>query len=211
MERHAMKSEFADLNRPGAASGFTLIELMVVIAIMGVIFTLVVPVVSSILDSNSLTVAAQMAADQISLGRQIASARNRTVEVRIIMLPHPTGGGSDYSAIQLWVNNAANTMQPATRLARFPQAIAFSQNANFSKLLSSGSTGTITSAGSNEAYTSFQISPAGVVSANGATLAMSDTYLAIVSSRFASNPSLPPNYALVQINPNTGTPKVYRP
>lgn len=208
MECHAMNPVPIAFPR---SRGFTLIELAVAMAVAATLFALAAPAVSSLLEGGSLSGAAQLAADQISLGRQLAAAQNRTVEVRIAQLPRETGGVAFYDAIQLWANDGSNTMRPLTRLTWLPREVVFSQHAAFSPLCFSGSAGTMPYAGASAAYVAFQISPAGMVSAGGSIPAMKETCLALVPSRFASNDALPPNYAVLQINPNTGTPKVYRP
>jgi uncharacterized protein (TIGR02596 family) len=209
-----MRSEPADLKcSNGTSRAFSLTELLVVVAIMATILTLAVPSTSSILENSNLTMAAQAVADQISLARQIASTKNKTVEVRIIMMSMTASTGSNYNAVQLWTSNAVGVMKPAASLVRLPQTTAISQNAKLSKLLSVATTGTISNSGpiTDAAYAALHIGPSGTVSASGSTPAMANTYLAVVPLRLASRDSLPSNYAIVQINPKTGTPKVFRP
>src|SRR5207249_8609983 len=63
--------------------GFTLAELMVVLAIVGALATLVTPALSSYARTATLQAAARELATSINLGRQIAISRNTTVCVEV--------------------------------------------------------------------------------------------------------------------------------
>ena len=63
--------------------GFTLVELMVILAIAGVLATLAAPTLSSYARAAALQAAARQLATSINLGRQIAISRNTTVCVEV--------------------------------------------------------------------------------------------------------------------------------
>jgi type II secretion system protein H len=65
------------------ARGFTIAELVVVLAIAGVLATLVAPALSSYARTVTLQAAARELATSINLGRQIAISRNTTVCVEV--------------------------------------------------------------------------------------------------------------------------------
>jgi len=78
------------------ARGFTLAELMVVLAITGVLATLVAPTLLSYARTAALQAAARELATSINLARQIAISRNTTVCVEVAAPTHlrlKTGGG----------------------------------------------------------------------------------------------------------------------
>ncbi len=65
------------------ARGFSLAELMVVLAVTGILATLVVPTLSSYAKGAALQAAARELATSINLGRQMAISRNTTVCVEV--------------------------------------------------------------------------------------------------------------------------------
>ena len=65
------------------ARGFTLVELMVVVAITGALATLVAPTLLSYASTAALQAAARELATSINLARQIAISRNTTVCVEL--------------------------------------------------------------------------------------------------------------------------------
>jgi len=65
------------------ARGFTLAEIMVVLALAGVLATLVAPALSSYARAAALQAAARELATSINLGRQVAISRNTTVCVEV--------------------------------------------------------------------------------------------------------------------------------
>jgi len=65
------------------ARGFTLVELMVVLAIGGVLAALVTPALASYARTATLQAAARELATSINLGRQLAISRNTSVCVEV--------------------------------------------------------------------------------------------------------------------------------
>ena len=59
--------------------GFSLIELLVVVAILGVMVSLLVPALGSIVSGRNLELGGSQVVDSLSLARQIAMSRGRRV------------------------------------------------------------------------------------------------------------------------------------
>ena len=93
---------------PMRTRAFSLIELLVVIAIIALLTSLIVPAASSLGSSYSLTRQGQLLSDQIVLARQVATSRNRNIEVLL------TQSNSNWS-VQLWQLDTAGGAAVAAR------------------------------------------------------------------------------------------------
>ncbi|MDR1191065.1 MAG: Verru_Chthon cassette protein D [Verrucomicrobiales bacterium] len=186
---------------------FTLVEMMAVVALIGLLVTVSIPAMNGLMNSSNLTSAGQTVADQIGLARQTASARNRAVEIRFIRLSADARG---YDAMQLWMTSANGEAKPLNRLTSFPTGIVVSDDTtNLSKALEFADSGVLGSnLYPNAEYVALQIRPSGLVTP---TLPMSDLYLTVLRARDAEDGNLPSNYLTVQLNPNTGVPLIFRP
>jgi len=195
--------------------GFSIIELLVVVAIMSILLVLAVPAITSLLESTNITRGSQLVESQIQLAKQIASSKNCPVEIRLIKGGNLINGG--FGAIQLWridppAGTNPGTARAATKIEYLPSGICISEDTSQGStlLMSCPATNVMPEgtalAGSN--YAAFQIRPSGLVSpaAN-----MNAFYVTIVSGRYGKAKSLPQNFSTLQINPLTGTPLIYRP
>lgn len=186
---------------------FSLIELLVVVALLGILVVLTLPALSSLMQSNDLARGGQVLADHVNLARQMASAQNTVVEVRLIQVPGRTG----YSGVQLWRSDGAGGMKSARTLARLPDTVAIVTNLPHAGALPSLPTGTMPAtppATANAPYAALQVRPSGNVTP---VLPMTNLFFTVVSAAKASSPERPPNYFVLQINPLTGVPIVFRP
>src|SRR5580693_9148770 len=92
--------------------GFSLLELLVVMLIIGMVAAFIVPASSNILRGSQVVQASQMLADQFSLARQYALSTNHPVELRLIQFNDPempgevvngnaVPGAGQYRAVQI--------------------------------------------------------------------------------------------------------------
>lgn len=208
------------MNKPSPLSsnrrGFSLTELLVVIAIMSILLATSMPSMNSLLENNNITQGGQLVADQFSVARQLASVRNRTVEVRLLRRTQTTSSSTRYSAIQIWAPNATTgTMTAAGRMIALPQNIVISEDNSFSPFLQKMTSGTMPSTAgtlANTAYRAFRIRPNGIIEpVPGTTTDRSQLFFTVVNTKYATASNLPANYATVQINPDTGSTQIFRP
>ena len=74
---------------------FSLLELLLVIAIMGIVAAFVVPAASTIVRGTALNQASQMLTDRLSLGRQSAITKNHPIEVRFLQFASAGNAGRE--------------------------------------------------------------------------------------------------------------------
>ena len=203
-------------------TGFSLLELLVVIFIMAVLFGLVVPSVSNLLRSNDTTNAADKVLAVLSNARHEAIALNRAVEVRIYAYAErgEPGAVKRFRAIQTFLEpeTPSRFWKPLDKLQKLPNSVAFDSGAILSPLIGSlpsylGSSGTtsdfrIPSIGTDYDFVRFSFR------ADGST-SLDKTQKWFITIKSLNEPGssndLPKNYAMVQVFPSRGAIKVYRP
>jgi uncharacterized protein (TIGR02596 family) len=189
---------------PGA---FSLIELLVVVAIFSIMVALVIPAFTQVRAAGVLTRGGQVLADQIALARQEASTKNRDIEVRIVDV---TGGSPNpvYRAVQLWMRGEPAT-RPLGRIEQLPDGVVVSSDTSLSPLLGAspivGGTAVFGALGSCP-YQGFRIRADGTLDA-GVTL--SNNFLTVQSANDVTVP--PSNYFTVRVNPVTSQVTIHRP
>jgi uncharacterized protein (TIGR02596 family) len=122
---------------------FSLIELLVVVAVIGIIATFAIPAVSGILKGNSLTTASSMLVDQLSLARQYSLSKNRIVEVRFYRMADPELPGEvatdpatgQYRAFQYFELSDSGVVLPVSKVLRFPDGIIMNPGETLSDFL----------------------------------------------------------------------------
>jgi uncharacterized protein (TIGR02596 family) len=201
------KSKIQNLKFP---LGFSLIELLVVVAMMGILISLLIPAFGSIGQSNQLTSASQIVIGELNKARQEAIARNRAVQVRFYTIP-PKDQAANTSlksmrAIQTVVLDERGdfgTNARYGRLAHLPSGIQISTNASLTSLvLATNGTTNLPVFGSSD-YVAFRFRP------NGGTDLATNSFWTLVSDRATETP--PPNFATIQIDPRTGRVRLFRP
>ena len=184
---------------PGA---FSLIELLVVVAIFSIMVALVIPAFTQVRAAGVLTRGGQVLADQIALARQEASTKNRDMEVRIVDV------GGVYRAVQLWIRGEPAT-RPLGRIEQLPDGVVVSSDTLLSPLLGAspivGGTAVFGALGSCP-YKGFRIRADGTLDA---AVNLSNNFLTVQSANDVTVP--PNNYFTVRVNPVTSQVTIHRP
>jgi uncharacterized protein (TIGR02596 family) len=134
--------------------GFSLLELMVVMLIIGIVAAFVIPASSTILRGSQMVQASQIITDQFSLARQTAISRNHPVEMRLIQYADPEVPGEVLNGVNLPSNGNfraiqivedidttdanGNSVMVRTAVDKpqlLPQGIVMEQNDQFSTLI----------------------------------------------------------------------------
>ena len=179
--------------------GFSLIELLAVVAVLSILLVLVTTAFNSIATSSSITQSTNLISGQIELARQLAAVRNRTIEVRFLKKT-----GEPFSALQLWW---PGLNQSAEKPVVLPQGTLL--NESLSPWLATMGNGTVPVGApwAGATYRSFAIRPSGALEPPPAAASRTNLFLTI-SAREEATPS---NYATIQVNPDTSRPILYRP
>lgn len=213
--------------RSTASRAFTLLEMIVVIAIIGLIAAFVVPAAMSVVNGSRLTQAAGILTNQLSYARQSAMVKNRAIEVRFLRFqdPESPAGGSGQSssnqfrAIQLLEVQDGGALVTLGKVEFLPDATVLCAD-NRSSMLDSE---TVTQAPKTPTagdppmprgiemhydYVSFRFLPDG--STNLA--ANHNWFVSVVATKDQTTSSkLPANFFILQVDPLNGIIHSFRP
>lgn len=194
---------------------FSLIELLVVVAIIAILSSLALSGLGNVSRSSNLTSAAQRLGDQLALARQAAVTRNLPVEVRFYQLPDwdaaPSAGANYWRGVQSFVRDGT-TITPLARPVLLPARVAINTDSTVSPIWSAMTNGTATVGNfGSRPFRSLTIRPNGMVQLNVPTDAAQCFFTLHHENDPPVNGSLPANFATVQINPITGKVTLLRP
>ena len=181
-------------------AGFSLIELLVVVAILGVMVSLLVPALGSIVSGRNLELGGSQVVDSLSLARQIAMSRGRRVVWEM-----DAGTNGLYRIMEF----KGGTWQPASRIQTLPENIRPDSSTANSTLFSDAIKAPCTNNFSNSTA-----SVTNVISVtfrpDGTTLLSPDLENSLRLIRHPST-SATNNWFIITINGVTGKTQVYRP
>jgi len=203
---------------------FSLIEMLVVLAIAAILATLAVPSFTSMTRSYQLNTTGDLVINQLALARQAALSNSRLVQVRLYHLPDygqdPAGNKTVYRAIQSFTEGDPSatgslTLTAVTKPIFFPAPIVLSTSTspNLSPLLPSSPTAAGSSDlslpiyGNNYDYASFHFKPDGSTDLGAGT----NSVTLIMENDPSASAGLPNNYRTIQIDPAIGTARRFSP
>ncbi len=189
--------------------GFTLLELLVVLAIIFALAALIAPSFNSIGQAGNLTRSASLVQDQLVLARQKALAQSRYVEVRLYSME------GKYRALRLMqFNDTSLAPLPMSKVIQLPENIVILPTDTYSTLVANtnphpvgGGTEDLPTQ-SAVPYKSFTFTPSG-----GTNLPIDEKwFLTLVNENAPATDNGPAdNFIAIQIDPTNGRVRSYQP
>lgn len=202
--------------------GFTLVELLAVIIIIGLIAGLAAPMLFGTMKANRLTGAGEELVNRISLAQQMAVSRNHEIEVRFYRFtdPETPESGDNYRASVIaspdTTTSAGGVSTIISEVAYFKNGVVVPNNSTFAPLFtqpgqadSPDDENVISNA--EAVYRAIRFRPDGTSSIVG--IPTNQAYLTLVDELDlqAGDSQVPKNFFAIQIDPYTGRCVSHRP
>ncbi len=202
---------------------FTLVEMLVVAAIIGLIMAIAVPAIEPMMRGSKLTTAADDVRYRLAEARQTAIAESKPVEVRFLKYIDPTlpvGSPAYFRAFQIGrfelnQQQSAFEFTPLNKRETLPSGVVFSDNLDFSSLLRKDEVGGGSwrppGADSQEMeYVSFTFRPDG--STNLPKRSGDIWFITVLTQRDAEGQNTAPNnFITLMLDPFTGGIRTFQP
>lgn len=188
---------------------FTLVELLVVMAIVAALIALVVPAFQGIGRGNRITAAGQSVMSQLALARQRALTLSRAVDVRFQKRPPEAGGPAEYASMQIF---RAGDSVPLAGEEKLPPGVRFVEGDDFSTLLAARNTTAVGEPGIAPDVRVIRFRPDGSTTLTVPGAGEDQWFVTVASITDKPAEGLPAkNFATVQINPVNGRARLHRP
>jgi len=199
-------------------NGYSLLEILAVLTVIGLIAGLAIPAISSLVRGNQVTTSSQLIVSQLNLARQTALAANRMVEVRLYKFHDSNVSSSEdtFRAVQLFQYDETNTVaKPLGKALRLPGLVIMDSSGTYSTLLDESvrkknwvpaTDPQVNLPGANS-YTACYLR----FRSDGSTdlSRANQWFLTLRTINDTGTPAK--NYITIQIDPVNGTVKTYRP
>ena len=209
---------------PMTARGFTLVELLVVLAVISIVSTLTIMAFHGVNSALNLSSASQQVAAELTNARQTALTLDETVQVRFYQFPDTTGVSTtkEFQAMQTF-ETRDNPPLPLDKIVYLPSNIMISGSGTYSPPLSSSNVTATTPAasdplinlngvGQNYTYVAIAFKSNGTIDTTAftGTWYTGSWFITLFEKRYASATQLV-NYTTVSIDPQDGRLRIFQP
>jgi len=188
-------------------TGFSLIELLVVVAIVVILAAVTVPATSSALRGASLNQAGQLVSDQLSVARQEAVSKSQDVEVRFYRMTNGlVSGWKGLRIVRIEQTPTGPVTNPVGRFVSLPDSVMISESSSLSPLMMNATAQSENMGSRGQlSYRAFRFRPNGGLEVGVG----SNNFVTLVNMQDIG--ASPANFYTIQINPLSGKATVYRP
>jgi prepilin-type N-terminal cleavage/methylation domain-containing protein len=203
--------------------GFTIIEILAVLVIMGLVLGLSVPAITGLTKANQLANSARLVSNLCSIARSEAvTKRVKTCLAIVENWPSNTQANHRRMSIWRWDEQLMGWIQ-ISKWEELPQGIAFHLNAeNLANQYEATLDGHILGeqgtnefiedvSGADVIFRYAEFTPTGAVNMPGLGDKDLEIWMVLTQQAFANSGSLPDNYAKITTNVLTGRVKIERP
>ena len=218
-------------------SGFSLIEMLIVLSVLGVLFAIAAPNLFSLMQASSLSSEGNLLRNKLTQAQQLALSKNNDVEVRFFKMADPGAAEleAEFRAFQFFQYDEKGQLNPVSKFFRISAPVIISaENSTLLKEKGNQDDGAqdygfmAPSSGSAEIpigsrvetteYVAFRFRPDGSTDLPGRS-GSSDAYeggdtwylTLIQGTDPVDSTGLPANYYTIQLDPFNGRLAIFRP
>jgi len=208
----------------GRNGGFTLVELLVVLAVISIVSTLAVMAFRGVNSALNLSGATQQVSAELTNARQTALTLDETVQVRFYQFPDSTGSSAtqEFQAMQTF-ETRDNPPQPIDKIVYLPSNIMISSSGTYSPPLNPANVTATTPVatdpainlngiGRNYTYVAVAFKSNGTIDTSAYTGSWytGSWFITLFEKKYATATQLV-NYTTVSMDPQDGRLRIFQP
>lgn len=197
--------------------GFSLLELLTVIAVLAILSALIVPSVGRIATGTRLTQDGSRLVDEINTARALALARNQPVEIWFLQLP-ASSDGSDigWRGIRCRMLESDGTATWVSRTQKLSESMLLASSEALSNCIGGQNSQPLTDLPGSVRGTGIRFYPGGRVEPISplGSLSLNDPLFVTIAHAqdlAGSTSELPRNFITIQVEPRNGRVTSFRP